>query len=42
MELPNHILVVDDDSMTRVLMNTILSRMSYQVSEAFDGIDGWE
>jgi len=42
MEQPNHILVVDDDSMTRLLMNTILSRMSYQVSEAFDGIDGWE
>jgi putative two-component system response regulator len=42
MEQPNHILVVDDDSMTRLLMNTILSRMSYQVSEAFDGIDAWE
>ena len=42
MEHPNHILVVDDDSMTRLLMKTILSRMSYQVSEAFDGIDAWE
>lgn len=42
MEHPNHILVVDDDPMTRLLMDTILSRMSYQVSEAFDGIDAWE
>ena len=42
MEQPNHILVVDDDDMTRLLMKTILSRMSYQVSEAVDGIDAWE
>ena len=42
MEQPNHILVVDDDEMNRLLINTILSRMSYQVSEAFDGIDAWE
>ena len=42
MEQPNHILVVDDDEMTRLLMKTILSRMSYQVSEAVDGIDAWE
>jgi len=42
MEQPSHILVVDDDSMTRLLMNTILSRMSYKVSEAFDGLDAWE
>jgi len=42
MEKPNHILVVDDDDMTRLLMNTILSRVSYQVSEAYDGLDGWE
>jgi len=42
MEQPNHILVVDDDEMNRLLINTILSRMSYQVSEAFDGIDAWD
>ena len=42
MEQPNHILVVDDDEMNRLLINTILSRMSYKVSEAFDGIDAWE
>ena len=33
------ILVVDDDRMSRLLLNTILSRMSYRVSEAFDGFD---
>jgi len=42
MELPNHILVVDDDDMNRLLIKSILSRMLYQVSEAFDGIDAWE
>ena len=42
MELPNHILVVDDDDMNRLLIKSILSRMMYQVSEAFDGIDAWE
>jgi putative two-component system response regulator len=31
------ILIVDDDRMSRLLLNTILSRMSYRVSEAFDG-----
>ena len=33
------ILVVDDDRMSRLLLNTILSRISYRVSEAFDGND---
>jgi putative two-component system response regulator len=33
------ILIVDDDRMSRLLLNSILSRMSYQVSEAFDGDD---
>lgn len=33
------ILVVDDDRMSRLLLNTILSRISYRVSEAFDGED---
>jgi putative two-component system response regulator len=33
------ILIVDDDKMNRLLLNTILSRMSYRVSEAFDGTD---
>jgi putative two-component system response regulator len=33
------ILIVDDDRMSRLLLNTILSRMSYHVSEAFDGMD---
>ncbi len=42
MEQPCHILVADDDPMTCLLMNTILTRMEYQVSEAFDGIDAWE
>ncbi len=42
MEQPRHILVVDDDPMTCLLMNTILTRMGYQVSEAFDGMDAWE
>ena len=34
-----NILIVDDDKMSRLLLNTILSRMSYSVSEAFDGSD---
>ena len=42
MEQPRHILVVDDDHMTCLLMNTILTRTGYQVSEAFDGMDAWE
>lgn len=42
MKHPDHILVADDDSMTRLLMNTILTRMEYRVSEAFDGMDAWE
>ena len=42
MEQPRHILVADDDPMTCLLMNTILTRMEYQVSEAFDGMDAWE
>jgi putative two-component system response regulator len=33
------ILIVDDDKMNRLLLTTILSRMSYRVSEAFDGTD---
>jgi putative two-component system response regulator len=33
------ILIVDDDRMSRLLLNTILSRISYRVSEAFDGND---
>ena len=33
------ILIVDDDKMNRLLLDTILSRMSYRVSEAFDGSD---
>ncbi|MGM0395149.1 MAG: HD domain-containing phosphohydrolase [Thermodesulfobacteriota bacterium] len=33
------ILIVDDDRMSRLLLNTILSRISYRVSEAFDGED---
>jgi putative two-component system response regulator len=33
------ILIVDDDKMNRLLLSTILSRMSYHVSEAVDGID---
>jgi putative two-component system response regulator len=42
MEQPRHILVVDDDPMARLLMNTILTRLEYRVSEAFDGMDAWE
>lgn len=33
------ILIVDDDRMNRLLLSTILSRMSYHVSEACDGSD---
>jgi putative two-component system response regulator len=33
------ILIVDDDKMNRLLLSTILSRMSYHVSEAVNGID---
>ncbi len=33
------ILIVDDDKMNRLLLNTILSRMSYHVSEACNGTD---
>jgi putative two-component system response regulator len=39
MNTARKILIVDDDKMNRLLLNTILSRMSYYVSEAFDGID---
>jgi putative two-component system response regulator len=39
MNTARKILIVDDDKMNRLLLNTILSRMSYHVSEAFDGID---
>ncbi len=39
MKIKEKILIVDDDKMNRLLLSTILSRMSYHVSEACDGID---
>jgi len=42
MEQPKRVLVVEDDEMHRRLLTTILTRLGYEVDEAFDGVNGLE
>ncbi|GAB4284633.1 MAG: hypothetical protein Kow0029_31240 [Candidatus Rifleibacteriota bacterium] len=36
------ILIIDDDSTSRLLLKTILQKWQYEVMEASDGLSGWE
>ncbi len=41
-DMPHHVLLVDDDSPTRMVYHEILSRMNLNVSEAIDGVKAVE
>lgn len=42
MDEPKRILVVDDEDMNRKLLKIALTRLDYEVDEAFDGVDALE